>query len=602
MITDQPAVRLGGECDACGAPADCFCAVCGAPRCPDHGLRSMGGAFRCPDCVAYLATGAARSAARTDNQAVVADALLDWNHTTDARRERGLLLAQLGDLDGAIAQFDGLEGADLEQNVARSISSVYLQRAVVRATAGDLAAAEADIVAGFHFDPSNAAEPIVSGLVSEWRLLETASAGRASDVLSEWMTALAQRPTDVALIHHAAITSVQLAVAETASERVADFWRLAFACWAAVLASPAFWDLLKARTGRVVSADDLIATRESQDEAMRQRVRDAGSTSREDGDPTATTDYDALEAAWGLELRVALLVSHFMVEASAPVPGSLPRGFACGPLMLDLMGRSEQGRELVAGFRNELTNAAGSAASHLKKYLSPMGAYHHLLDEGRLDLAIDGLEKVATWPEAQTLLAAALVSKAQAFHDAHAWEDELSYLERAATQGADLSAEASRIADVAEAWTREILTDDDPDNDREVLTILERGLRLAPSSIGLRANLAATYVRFGRHANNNKHFDEAVTLGRDALKYAPSDRDTLHAVHIICANAAFALVESTEPAVLARAVDLAKEALRYEETAEARELLAGLLVVRANAAALTKDRPHAIALPPRLDG
>ncbi|UGQ13227.1 hypothetical protein LO772_06310 [Yinghuangia sp. ASG 101] len=479
-----PECRICGRCDA----AFGVCRVCGA---------------------ALLDAGVAAARAAGLSPGLL---LAGWDGTAlepEAARLRALLLAEEGELDAALALLEPGHPARAPVLTRRAAAPGRPHAAVL----ADLR--EAADLPGHH--PGVDAALAVLGEEVALSADADGEPARAAEVLR---SVLRERGTaDLPLLHSLAIAAHRAATAAP----TADQWDWALGCWAAVLRSPAFRDQVAGAVGRAVDAAqwdtacDAVAERLRQDLAAWDASRDV---------PRDTPD--AAEVRWGREWEAARLA------AARP-------GLVAGPRLLDLL--AGHGVPAADARRTEWRNAGDAEGAAL---FGPLGTAHYLIGRGRPEAAAAVLRTQAdeNIAGARELLASTLVAVAREHHRHREWAQALAVLSEAGAHTPETAELASAAGvNAAREWLSEN-SDDQPG----AVDILERARHLAPDDAGLRENLAAAYLQFGRKINNEqKDYARAVDLMRKArsLTAEPSAMD--HEFVAVLGNLAWQRVGEGKP-------------------------------------------------------
>lgn len=605
----DPAAIQGKAClrETCRRSVVAQCGQCRRAFCQDDGHVAPGQVARCTVCLDATLGQVVAVAVRSDRLETAEKVLESWADGESAppagRRLLGLVRAQQGDYDGALGLLAPLaEHTAGPQSLAVPLAHAHLGRAAQAAERDAFVAAAVDVAAALRYAPDLTEARRVLPLLKDWQVLACIQDGRLTEAIELWDQDLRRRPTDLTIIHRLAIlyyrSATVIGVGSGPGGRAQDartgaaHWRIALAYWACVLHSTAFWAAWRTRRGddasQGVGDEVIVDVRRAHEEQLLQDLRDLVAAAREASGTAAAQPFEELELLWGLEMRTAATMTECAQTGGL---SRWPTGFACGPLMLEQLSRTEEGRPLVAAVRGAASTLRHPAGVRLERYLSPLGRAHFLLGENRLDRAIAELEPLATRPEARVLLASALCSKASDHAEVKRWDDALATYERAGKLGANLGPWVGSVVDASIKAARRVTDDDRPDYDAAI-RILERGHALTPGQKELRSNLGATYAQRARVANNAHRYEDAATYIRAALGYAPDDAQSLHFARITFGNLAASIIDK-EPD---RAIELLKESLSYESDTETTQILSGLCFSHALKIAQSGNLPRAIAL------
>ncbi|HSA53045.1 MAG TPA: hypothetical protein VLH10_23415 [Yinghuangia sp.] len=407
--------------------------------------------------------------------------LTGWEGTAlhaEASRLRALLLAEEGEIDAALALLE-------PGNAARA--------PLVTRRAAEPGRSQADVLADLREaaglpDHHPGVDTALAVLAEEGALLADAD-GEPARAVEALRSILRERgTTELRVLHSLAIAAHRAA----ATDPTAEQWDWVLGCWAAVLHSPGFWEQVEEATGRTVEAAQRDAARDAIGDRIRQDLAawDASQSVSRDS-------ADAAEVRWGLEWEAARLASG-------------QPGLVAGPRLLDLLAGDGVADAAArrAAWRKD-TGAEGAAL------FGPLGTAHHLLGRGRPEAAAAVLRVQADEqvPGAGELLAMTLLAVAREHHRHREWAQVLGVL----AESGERTAETAELAAAAGVNAAREWLHDHIDDQKGAVDLLERAHHLAPDDAGLRENLAAAYLQFGRKVNNEqKDYARAVDLMRKA--------------------------------------------------------------------------------------
>ncbi|MFF1871796.1 hypothetical protein [Kitasatospora herbaricolor] len=591
----EGAAAAGGASGAraaggCTAPSTVRCGQCGRPCCHDHAAvlpaTSLTGApgttaspaARCRNCLAPVTAALLDAARRAGDLARAEAALTRWAPADPlARRTAALLRAERGDPAGA-AQAYGEAGQDRAARAA--LAGIRFALAVRAARDQRYEEAEQQLDLTLALAPAHPTGLRGKQLLAERRADLDEQEGRHPQAWEHRRASWQQAPGDLAAIHALALAAHRLA----ASGAGRTYWEWAAACWAAVLHSPAFWELLAERTGRTPGPEQIATARAALAERIGRDLRESEAADS----PADRTAGTALDVRWSLELHAAEEM------ARAALAGHGPAGLACGPLLLARIREQPAGPAWTGALEAALAARGGDGLARLAALLSPLGVQHYLLEQGLYEDAVSALAG-REGKEAADLLTEVLLRQAGERHRHREWAAALDSWTRAAAGGAALGTRREQIADAALQGVRSLLAEDS-ENHAGAVALLEQALALAPGHHGVRQNLGASYLQLGRKVNNEQRdYAEALRLVRLALEFTPDDELVRRTAGTVLGNRAGALMDEGRDRDFAEAEELLREALTLADSDDTRRALSGVLYRKGRKLALARDRAPALA-------
>lgn len=594
---DQPCFSTG-----CQSEPKARCEICGQIFCRTHGRVGKAYRPRCEQCLGKTFTQIVTAAKRAHRLDDAVSILTPWADgelgVSQARRALGLIRAQNGDLDGALELLEPLvnDGGNSQAFFA-ALAQIYLRRGANLVAQEEMVAAATDVAEALRLNPQLVEAQRALPLLRNWRVVGLIRAGDLVSASRVWEEEFSRDPTDLTLTHHLGILYYQIASRMEAQAQQGQnvpgadaYWRKTLACWAVVLRNPDFgqtWRAQRRADAKLeIKEEEWVGARTAMEERLLRDFRDYASKYGDAGRAADAGRFHELEVLWGLELYTAKQIREYALEFR--VNGWL-HGFGCGPLMLEQLGALPATKDNVANLRRAALTAQDAMGKRVAQLLSPMGRYYFLIQERRLDQAIEELEKVSAWPQTKEYLGLAYAEKGRELADQYQWEDAVGAFEKASANGADLRGDSARLAEGASKCARQMLEENDDEYARPV-QLLERTLKVVGNNTAIRENLAAMYAQQARIANNADRFEEAARLIRIALQYDSSEQQTRHWARITMANWG-ASVAPTDPD---RAIMLVKEGLSYEQNEETSNILAIMLIERGINLARAKNRQRAI--------
>ena len=582
-------------CVDCGTAAQIRCDQCGDFFCLEHCVATVHQLSYCLSCFDAILRRLVITAARADrlNDAVY----ILGQHVNNSvavpivQRHLGLSHAQQGMYDVALSLLEHVPIPFADTEIQTAMAQIRMQRAAQAVAENDFLQAAVEVSIAARLDPMRSHIQEAQAVLKGWHAANLVSDGAFAQAASIWEEQFHQRPTDLLQIHNLAIlyyqaaTTLEREFVEVRTEHPADsYWHKTIAAWATVLHSSAFWDRWQNQRAEVAG---YVLKDFDRQEVIRKMIelllRDLRDRAAE-----FPGRFDELERLWLFETKTAALVAACVSNEHISI---WPVGFACGPMMMDLLNSTSSGARIIQALRHALPTLSHPYAEKLVCYLSPLGKQHFLLDENRLDQAIAELEIHAQGPHAQTLLGIALCRKGQELSQLSQWKRAYSCYERASKLGADLTEYAEGIIEAGIKHAKVTLDTGDKDY-KQAIAVLYQVRDLVGPQDELDTNLSATYAQAARIANNRDDFEEAAHLIRLSLQFKQQDRLTLHFARVVMANYAIHIIDTD----IEKAISLFKEALTYENDQELSEIFATVLYKEAVKMAQAKKRDRAVVL------
>ena len=371
------------------------------------------------------------------------------------------------------------------------------------------------------------------------------------------------RPSDLNLIHHLAVAYYRLACEQEQQELSADkidnpvntefYWKKTIAFWSVILFSRSFWESWI--PGRIemtqidVNVEDISQIRKTVEETLTQDFRDYEDEWNRQGVSPKVKQFHNLDVTWGLERETAKILGDLVLEYKV---NGWPRGFTCGPNMLESMASNPSTKPMVVALRQALPNFIDSSGQRLQKFLSPIGFHYYLIDTNLLGQAIEELESLQEWPQAKTLLGYAQSLKGAELLHMDDLEVALDMLEKAKSNGADIKLYTNQVVDLSVNFSKENLdhfntasSDDINLNklfDQGILT-LERVHTLIGDEPKLCSELAANLALQSRMELKGGRLDGAERLIRRAHQLTPQDEQIKKSACVMMFNIAVSLAD-----------------------------------------------------------
>lgn len=598
---------------ACAESSNHVCPLCGCSWCQNHVISQ--GTLRpiCIPCAEKLAHQLLSAAAKSNklSAALSPVAALERQSASAsiAQLLKGLIYAEQGDTVESIELLEPIaSGPTSTQSIRQKISRLSLKRATQKATDNDLSGAAQDIAKAFSFDPDLKTHPAALPL-STWQALSEVINGNLQGAIHIWEQELQNRPTDLNLIHNLAVIYYRLASEREEQElstgnidqqnTTETYWKNVIALWSAILYSRNFWDSWISRrfeiTQTEVTSEDISQIRKTVEEGLTQDFRNYEDEWNKKGITSKVKQFHNMDVIWGLERETAKILGDLALEYRV---SSWPHGFTCGPNMLTTLSSYPGAKPIVVSLLQALPNFLGSSGQRLQKYLSPMGRYNYLIDTNLLDQAIEELEAVKTWPQAQTLLGYAQSLKGGELLHMDDLEAALHLLEKAKSNGGDIQPYTNQIVELSLNFSKDnvdrfINASDDMSPDKlfgqGVLT-LERVHTLIGDEPRLCSELAASLALQSRMAIKDDRLDDAEKLIRRAYQMNPQDGQTKKSASVVMFNIAVALADRNPD----RALYYIQQSLAFQSSEEDFKDASRFLFRLALKAADNKRRQQAI--------
>ncbi|MFE1509270.1 hypothetical protein [Streptomyces sp. NPDC058726] len=580
----------------CSGFAGDLCGQCDRWFCSEHGAKRDDGVARCGPCLDVALHNLVQAAILADRAGTLVETLASWARTADWDTAKALLAclapeaaADLGEQAGVLDSFaPDRRAALLLYRASRTLHPTDLERACVP-------------------EPDAPDEPSSSTYewLRPWQARGLSRTGRHTEAwrlqYEEWLA----RPLDTAAVHALALTALRVFAGGTEPDhRVREeAARQAIACWAMVLHSVSYWWELERHSGRSLKADERKAASDALTERIRQALRDDDRTADR---PTA----DGLELAWEVELAVAQNLPEIRMDVLMPLDSEYD--FSFGPGFLDLLS-SAGGRwkELVADVHSAVSEASGEGdevGGRLEGLLSPEGHYLTLLEFGRFDDVIAGLEaegtarhdvEESTGPLQGPLrvLGAALFARARSHVEARRWSAAIRDFEEAAALGVSLTGHEEEIGRAGVCAGFALSRNRTKVDWQAYVGLLERVLVMAPRHEQLKRDLAAGCVRLGEQVSQRNEHDEARVRFARAYELDPSNESAVAALNAAETRKAEHFLKDRSASGRTSAVTALRAVLdRDADFRPARRVLAPVLYERSLVTALRGDRAEALRL------
>ncbi|MEU9355645.1 hypothetical protein AB0D65_32795 [Streptomyces griseoloalbus] len=438
-----------------------------------------------------------------------------------------------------------------------------------------------------------------------WEARGLSRAGRHTEAwrvrYEEWLA----RPLDTAVVHALALTALRVFTGDTgADDQVREeAARQAISCWAMVLHSVSYWRELGQHSGRSLTADERMAASDALTERIRQALRD-------DDRAVERPAVDSLELAWEVELTAAGSLPEVMEDVLTPPDWGYD--FSFGPGFLDLLSSAgERWKDLVTDVHSavsEASNEGDETGGRLEGLLSPEGRYLALLESGRFDEVIAGLEAKGTARHGaqendeplqgpRRVLGLALFARARAHVEARRWSAAIRDFEGAAAVGVSLTGHEQEIGRAGVHAGFALYKNRAKVDWQAYVGLLERALVMAPHHEQLQRDLAAGCVHLGEQASQRNAHDEARVRFARAYELDPSNEPAVEALNAAETRSAERLLEGYAFSRLPQAIEMLRGVLDRDEAFQpARRALAGALYEHALDTAMNDDRADALSL------
>ena len=572
----RPQASSSCAANGCGVTASTLCERCQAPRCADHVRGLSGGHALCGRCLDLELTAIVASAVRSSRAADAAATLRRWaqapNPPSVAQYLLGLLEADAGTHDQALGLLEPLlrRTDHLVRGFTGRVARIRTHRATQAVEAGDMVTAATLVAGALELDPSLPAARAASPLLRDWQVVASIRAGRVDEAIQLWQADLDRRPTDARLVHRLAILTYrrasELAARADAGDHTIDMavlegaWRPALGLWAVTLFSEAFWTGWRAdrhtEAGLQLSDDDLTQIRSAYERRFAQDLRDATERART-GRPDLVALWSNLVVQWSFERRVATAIQDHL--AASPVDG-WPSGWCPGPTFLDTLARNETTQGAVLAMRKALVGNLSATAEPLRRYLSPLGRQHYLIETSQYERAVQELLPLADWPQAVELLGVAWSAKCDEALTARDCNAAVDAFEQAKRYGTPDGALLDRLIDrLVDTIMDRVESASPPDFDAAI-DAFTRGIAVLGDDERLTAHLAGVLRRRSVRAFNNDRTADAVADIRRAVELQPNDPDMRGGAGIVLSAYA---VELHDAGRTSEAATVAREAEAY---------------------------------------
>ncbi|MFF9487291.1 hypothetical protein [Streptomyces sp. NPDC014676] len=580
----------------CTGSAGGLCGQCDRWFCPEHGAEREDGVARCGPCLDVALHNLVQAAVLADRVGTAVETLASWARTTNWGTAKALLAclapeeaANLGEQADVLDSFaPDRRAALLLYRASRTLQPTDLEWACVPESGA-----------------SDSPLPETHEWLRPWAALRLSRTGRHTEAwrvrYEEWLA----RPVDTAAVHALALTALRVFAgdAETDDQVREEAARQAIACWAMVLHSVSYWWELERHSGRSLTADERKAAADALTERIRQALRDDDRTAER---PTA----DSLELAWEVELAVARRLPQVMEDALTPPDRGYD--FSFGPGFLDLLS-SAGGRwkDLVADVHSAVSEASGEGdevGGRLEGLLSPEGHYLTLLEFGRFDDVITGIEAEGTARHGaqendeslrgpRRVLGAALFARARAHVEARRWAAAIRDFEDAAANGVSLTGHEEEIGRAGVHAGFALYKNRAEVDWQAYVGLLERALAMAPHHEQLKRDLAVGCVHLGEQVQQRDAHDEARVRFARAHELDPSNELAVAALNAAETRSAERLLGRQIVFRLQEAIEILRGVLERDETSQsARRALADALYEHALNTAMNDDRAKALSL------
>lgn len=573
-----------------------LCGQCGSWFCPAHGAESENEVARCGPCLDVALQNLAQGAILADRVETAVEVLTPWARTANWATAKALL-ACLAPEDAA----DFGEQPDVLDSFTPDRREAFL---LYRASA-TLDNTDLERVCVPEPDASDWPLSLTYEWLRPWEARGLSRAGRHTEAwrvrYKEWLA----RPLDTAVVHALALTALRVFAGDTEADDPVheEAARQAIACWAMVLHSISYWRELERHSGRSMTAEERKAASDALAERIRQALRDDDRTVER---PTV----NSLELAWEVELAAARSLPEVMEDVLTPLDCGYD--FSFGPGFLELLS-SAGGRwkGLVADVHSAVSEASSEGdevGGRLEGLLSPEGHYLTLLESGRFDDVIAGLEAEDTaqhgaqenaepFQGPRRVLGAALFARARAHVKARRWSAAIRDFEDAAAVGVSLTGHEEEIGRAGVHAGFALYKNRAKVDWQAYVGLLERALAMAPLHEQLKRDLAVGCVNLGQQASQQNKHDEARVRFARAYELDPSNELAAAALNAAETRKAEHLLKERSASGRTSAVTALRAVLdRDADFRPARRALAPVLYERSLVTALRGDRAEALRL------
>ena len=573
-----------------------LCDQCDRWFCLEHGAERADGRSRCGPCLDVALHNLVQAAILTDRIDAAVETVAPWARTANWATAKALLAClapeDTADLSEQADVLDPLE-TDLRAALALYRASTTLHPTdLERVCAQESGASDAPLSAK-------------DGWLRPWVARRLSRTGRHVEAwrvrYEEWLT----RPVDTTAVHALALTALRVFTGDTeADDRVREeAARQAIACWATVLHSVSYWRELGQHTGRSLTADE----RKGASDALTERIRQ---TLRDDDRIAERPAVDSLELAWEVELAAARGLPEVVKDVLTPLDCGYDVSFGPGFLGL-LSSAGGPWKDLAAEVHSAVSEASSEgdeSGGRLEGLLSPEGRYLTLLEAGRFDEVIAGLEaqviarhcaeeNVELHRGPRRVLGAALLARARAHVEAGRWAAAIRDFEGAAAVGACLTGHEEEIGRAGVHAGFALCKNRAKVDWQAYVGLLERAFVMAPHHEQLKRDLAAGCVHLGERASQRNEHDEARVRFTRAYELDSSNELAVEALNAAETRSAERLLQGYALFRLPQAIEILRGVLGRDEGFQpARRALADAMYEHALDMAMNDRRADALNL------
>lgn len=584
--------------DDCTSPVGNRCGQCARWFCPAHGAESKDKVARCSPCLDVAVHNLVHAAILADRVEAAAEVLTPWVGTTNCGTAQALLACLAP--EHAVGFSERIDVLDTFAPDRRKAFVLY--RASATLADVDLERVSVPVPGAAY-----SSFPALYEWLRPWKARGLSRAGRHTEAWQVRHENWLARPVDTAVVHALAVEALQVFAGGTHADdrRRLVAARQAMACWAMVLHSTSYWQELARRSEHTWTPDERKNTSDAVAERIRQALRDDDRAAERPG-------LDSLELAWDVELATARGLAEAVATADFEWPVQAGSDFSFGPGFLHLLRSAgapwEALVEKIHGWVSDAGRSGDATGERLRDLMSPEGRYMMLLETGRFDQAIAGLEAGTAMERRargnaepphgpQRILGAALVARARNHLKSKRWSDAVRDFEDAAAAGASLTLHEEEIARAGLQSGLALVRNRARPDWQAYVGLLQRALALAPEDEELKRNLAVGCVHLGRHAQVHGDWDKARARFSQAYKLDPSNGTAVAALNEADTRWAEDFLEKQPVSGLTRAIAALRKVLDRDATfRSARRSLATALYKRSLDVALTGARAEAIGL------
>lgn len=455
------------------------------------------------------------------------------NQADGLRFELGMAYAAQGRLEQALGHFQALRQREPNDARARqAILDVLQAQASEHATRQEWEDAAQALTAALKIAPDDRQLGNYLAAIQEALPARYISQGQYEQASAIWERTQAADPTSYQVAHNLAILYHRWAIEQeqagsSATRRPLDLiWRRAIANWALVVAADSFWETWVAGKQAIYG---MPIEQAKVDELRKSGLRERLELIHRDFEAAYQRSNNQQAAEQHAEYRLLLRLEFKTAQAMRETTGMLRQHgkavevpICAGPLMLSQLGKLDGARHMAQQAQKQSREFA--QAHILEAYLSSLGRYYLLVDEGQTDRAILELKPIIsrepTNGEARGLIVRALNEAGHSLlaNDVEqaiaTWADALQY-EPENAEIKDLIAQhcLKRAAELSQA------------NDRDgTIRVLNTGLRHAPNHRGIKERLASELNSRGVSYANRKEWNLAIADLEQAHKLAPGNQ------------------------------------------------------------------------------